>query len=528
MARILCISDLHCTEEKIHGNNINPALNSYISKDKFTMLISAIQQMGKIDMLILCGDYVFAKDSKETQDRALDKLNEFLEALKRSKGIFSSDHPEDRIIIVPGNHDIEREEKEILKRFKDLTKDYLTPFSEKNGRQDFPPIFVFDDIRVIVACESTVETGATHDPKIEELIKKIEPCSMASETKKELLDVLKEHKVYDIPSVSGQSFSDFMLLNAKIQELKKCDGYLKIMVSHHPLLDGIESVESLKKYRGTVGGYSLMKSAIGAGYRLFLHGHIHEMTCVEITDHMMTDSASSLQIGIPPLGMVGVAPQAILLETGLDDEGRFPFEVSRLKLSTISWKFQREGLFDNTWEKEGQRDGILLDYEIERIIRENKIVVDGDENNIQAASYDCALGYQYKKSPNRYCDWKKVPLVRIDSDDNAPAVITLKPRETALLFTYESFSVPDDMVMHASPISSWARRGLRVDLSYFVDPGFVGQFSFPVTNDSDSDISISSREPIVSIEFVQLSRKCKKRWTERNKKQYDNRRQMIE
>ena len=72
------------------------------------------------------------------------------------------------------------------------------------------------------------------------------------------------------------------------------------------------------------------------------------------------------------------------------------------------------------------------------------------------------------------------------------------------------------MVLHASPISSWLRNGIRVDLSYLVDPGFKGKFSFPVTNESNNTVYINSREPIVSVEFIKLAGTCEKNWVDRH------------
>ena len=49
-----------------------------------------------------------------------------------------------------------------------------------------------------------------------------------------------------------------------------------------------------------------------------------------------------------------------------------------------------------------------------------------------------------------------------------------------------------------------------------MDPGFKGQFCFPVVNVSDEPISISSREPIMSIELIRLSKQCDRSWSERH------------
>ena len=39
-------------------------------------------------------------------------------------------------------------------------------------------------------------------------------------------------------------------------------------------------------------------------------------------------------------------------------------------------------------------DKILIDKEISRLIKDNIIIKNGDLRNVEAASYDCALGYE--------------------------------------------------------------------------------------------------------------------------------------
>ena len=134
---------------------------------------------------------------------------------------------------------------------------------------------------------------------------------------------------------------------------------------------------------------------------------------------------------------------------------------------------------------------------------------------MEAASYDCALGHEYKRSSAKYCDWSSIKASRLVASDK-PAELVIKPNEAVLIYTDEEFDVPKNMVMHASPISSWLRKGLRVEISHFVDPGFKGRFCFPVINETTETIKISAREPIMSIELIRLSQNCNKGWSDRH------------
>lgn len=173
-------------------------------------------------------------------------------------------------------------------------------------------------------------------------------------------------------------------------------------------------------------------------------------------------------------------------------------------------------------------DRILVDYEIAEIIKENEIVRYGDLRNVESASYDCALGYQYKKGSARFCNWAEIDLREIEPGQNGPGGITLKPNETALIFSHEEFNIPKDMVLHASPISSWLRKGIRFDISFFVDPGFSGRFAIPVTNESEKEVTIDAQKPIISLEFVKLANPCEKGWREKHTDLADSRSKLTE
>lgn len=210
---------------------------------------------------------------------------------------------------------------------------------------------------------------------------------------------------------------------------------------------------------------------------------------------------------------------AILIDTDSVEGKRFPFDSVFLKLDSIARKFKKTRNFSNeeTDTVIYQGDKILVDKEISQIIIENKIVKNGDLSNVEAASYDCALGYEYKRGDKRYCDWSKIDAEQLQENPESPSRIEIQPGETILIYTYEEFDIPNDMVLHASPISTWLRRGIRVSLSCFIDPGFKGKFCFPVTNESEEMVEINSREPIVSVEFIKLPRTCTKSWSERHK-----------
>ncbi len=538
MARILCISDIHYSAKGSIGvYTDDPAvkLNCPVGAKEISVLLAAMEEIGPIDLLVFCGDMITGKDSDEKKQDALNDISKLIEGVVRSKKIFSQDVDDvyKRIIYVPGNHDIDRTQAGKLQQgIPEIFNKCLHPQYKNERVHKYAPIFIFDELKLMVAAVSTVENGCAKNDNIENVLRVANSLPVACESQKnEILQSLKPYSTYDIPSVTSQEIEDFI---SKFREIDQADekykDYKRIMVSHHPMLEGIASISSLKKYSGTVGGYGFMKSAAKFGYTLFVHGHLHENSCVEIIDHLSEKKKPVIQLGLPKMECDKEGCGCVLIDIDNGSNNTTPFTCTLLKPDSIAWKFKQTPLVnckENSIHDVGG-DRILVDYEIAEIIRDNKIVKYGDLRNVEAASYDCALGYAYKKGSSRFCDWSKIELQTVLPEDNGPGGIILEPNETALIFSYEEFNIPKDMVLHASPISSWLRKGIRFDISFFVDPGFVGKFSIPVTNESTNKVIIDAQKPIISLEFIKLSRCCEKGWKESHKDLASSRSQMVE
>ena len=287
MAKILCLSDIHFTESEracFYGEKINEELVCSIGTNKLDILFAAMEEIGPIDLLIFCGDYIVGKNNKDEKRKSMNTFMDFLNKVENSRNIFGSEirHTYDRILVVPGNHDINRDEEDILNDFNKQLNRYLTPFESKGRRQENAPVFIFNELKLIVACESTVDNSATINTEIKKLLIDIDSLEGDENLKKHIKSILNKYTLFDVPSITESIKKDFIETNTKIEKEKKYEDYIKIMVCHHPLLDGIETTNTIKKYKSTVGGYSFMKSAVNFGYRLFIHGHIHESSCIEM------------------------------------------------------------------------------------------------------------------------------------------------------------------------------------------------------------------------------------------------------
>ena len=523
MARIIVLSDLHYSksnhDDVYDADQISDSVVYDISEDYYEQLFCALEgEKEPADLFIFCGDFINGGNTEADKKKSFDSFVEFLHKIENSKKILQGDEREKHIVVVPGNHDILRGRKSIYKEFKNRLNKYLTPFSDRLEQID-SPTFVFDDLRIIIDCETTSNNSSTTNSKIKQWIKMVENSSATSAQKEELLAEMMSESIVDIPSISAASRSRFIKTAKQHLDNEKYKDYLKLMVTHHPLLSGVESGKTVKSYNYTVGGYSFMRSAMELGYSLFIHGHIHEKSCIEITDYGQESPCTAVQLGIPSMGRRLTERGIFVVDTKGSINGRWPFSVVYKTLSSYTLEFKQAAvLVGNRIENKSEKAEmtILVDKEITELIDVGKVIKNGDRDRVEAASYDCALGCEYKRSKSRYCDWNKIKASYLEIS-NRPAEIVIEPQESVLIYTDEEFDVPHNMVMHASPISSWLRKGLRVEISFFVDPGFQGRFCFPVINESAEPVHISAREPIMSIEFVQLSVSCQKSWTERHR-----------
>ena len=536
MAKIVFISDIHHSVSKIPDvfdvDHINKSLTESLSENIYELLLSALaEEKEPADIIVFCGDYIIGSDSDSEKEKAMNAFVKFLEKIETSDCIMSEgSEKKNRIIVVPGNHDITRgKKKEIYNRFKTLLSRYRTPFTDIKDCST-APTFIFDEYKLIIDCETTEDAASTVNLKKQKYREKVNRLVSDEKSRKELLECMPMEGIIDVPTVSAATSKRFKSCANKLKRNRKYDDYQKILVTHRALVSSVELGKPIKQYDSTIGGYDFMRSAMGFGYTLFVHGHIHQQSCVEITDYMDETPRTSVQLGVPALQRDSVENGIVVVDTKEQEERHWPFSLVYKSLSSYSYSFRQTAVLEGKKSKpiyEGDSMRILVDREITKLVDEGRIIINGDRDRVEAASYDCALGNQYKRALAGITDWTEISTETLESSNEA-AEIVVKPHETVLIFTYEEFDVPTNMIMHASPISSWLRKGIRVELSLFVDPGFKGRFCFPVTNDSEQDITINSREPIMSIELIQLSQTCEKGWAERHKEKAERRKRLEE
>lgn len=154
---------------------------------------------------------------------------------------------------------------------------------------------------------------------------------------------------------------------------------------------------------------------------------------------------------------------------------------------------------------------ILSDRDIKKALKEGKIgITPMFPNSLQPASVDVHLGSDFLvfKNTNNTCIDPKEPIdgmmEELTIDDKRQFI--LHPGEFALGMTYETVSVPNDMVVQLNGKSSLGRIGLIVHATAgYVDPGNTLKITLELHNLANLPIKLYYKMPIAQVAFVKLS-----------------------
>jgi dCTP deaminase len=149
---------------------------------------------------------------------------------------------------------------------------------------------------------------------------------------------------------------------------------------------------------------------------------------------------------------------------------------------------------------------ILSDRDIKEVVKQNRLVFKPKlkKDQIGPASVDLRLGYAFKVFHT-----ERYSLIDIKErlPDDFTKTIKLKRQERFILHpsnfviasTVECIKVPNDMVVRVEGKSSLARMGILVHTAGFVDPGFEGNITLEISNQSPIAIAIYPRMYICQI-----------------------------
>ena len=154
---------------------------------------------------------------------------------------------------------------------------------------------------------------------------------------------------------------------------------------------------------------------------------------------------------------------------------------------------------------------ILSDRDILQEIDARRIAIEPLEREcVQPSSVDLHLGNRlllFRNSHRPFIDVKQ-PIDELMEAQEVPYgdSFAVHPLEVLLASTYESVTLPDDLVARLEGKSSLARLGLQVHATAgFVDPGWHGHLTLELSNVTKFPILIYPGMKIVQISFMRMS-----------------------
>lgn len=138
----------------------------------------------------------------------------------------------------------------------------------------------------------------------------------------------------------------------------------------------------------------------------------------------------------------------------------------------------------------------LLDIDIIREADENELLDPFDKTKVKGASYDIRAGAKAVVATPDGHDW-----IALDEQKT----IEICPGRTCIIYSLEKINMPADMKGRLSLRSHFAIQRLEYS-SGIIDPGYRGYLFLTVANLGDSPVEIKYGEPLVTAEFVRLSK----------------------
>ncbi len=153
----------------------------------------------------------------------------------------------------------------------------------------------------------------------------------------------------------------------------------------------------------------------------------------------------------------------------------------------------REWFGDNTAPVRAAIDGILVNHQIARAVRDGIIAIDPFiPRHLQAASLELTLAGAASRKGTR-------------AAPSAPRVFKLQPGSMLSAFTAEHVELPLDHLGRLGGLSSLSAAGLVLAAPLQVAPGFKGTISFALFNAGPNAVQLRAGDPVAALEFVRLA-----------------------
>ncbi|MFD2166487.1 dCTP deaminase [Thalassotalea euphylliae] len=177
----------------------------------------------------------------------------------------------------------------------------------------------------------------------------------------------------------------------------------------------------------------------------------------------------------------------------------------------------------------------LCDKDIQACIDEGKIAISPmpEDGAISGVSVDIRLGNEFRVFKNNTAPYIDLSGPREEVQQQMNAVMSdeiiipdgeaffLHPGELALAVTFESVTLPADIVGWLDGRSSLARLGLMVHVTaHRIDPGWSGQIVLEFYNSGKLPLALRPKMKIAALNFETMSGKADKPYNKRDDAKY--------
>ncbi|MFM2484101.1 dCTP deaminase [Celerinatantimonas yamalensis] len=179
----------------------------------------------------------------------------------------------------------------------------------------------------------------------------------------------------------------------------------------------------------------------------------------------------------------------------------------------------------------------LCDVDIERCLSERRIIIEPapTPGMISGVSVDIRLGHEFRVFNDHTAPYIDLSgpkdevteqLHKVMSDEiyiSDGDAFFLHPGELALAATYESVTLPDDLVGWLDGRSSLARLGLMVHVTaHRIDPGWSGKIVLEFYNSGKLPLALRPKMAIGALNFETLSGHSARPYNKRTNAKYQN------
>jgi 3',5'-cyclic AMP phosphodiesterase CpdA len=263
MFKILYISDTHLKSDYSSNGSIDQKVKLHgihsSLEDDFLTLIDKYLNTNPINLIVFSGDFIAGGDNTSHQEFS-QKFFEIVEKHNISKK---------HIIIVPGNHDIDRtfdpDTRDRYQYFYESWKECSIPYLD-GINHDNSILYKDEENKLLIIPINTANWSQSQivlDDSIQNFIDTISDY----EIKKKLLSSFR----YDPARISDKQFQ---ILEDELQSIDNLQEYTKIIVQHHHIT-ALDTKEEHKEMPDLLNVFQLQEFIMKYDIRLLIHGHKH-------------------------------------------------------------------------------------------------------------------------------------------------------------------------------------------------------------------------------------------------------------